>query len=183
MNGPLAMRHFAETNGLGTTKSAGDESRLVAELRSLKSQRSPRQPRLAKALQILEQTNSARVWNAAAMALADLRAGGAKNALINLLTRPETQGSRGTLLYALEKLRADVPLTILAQIILDESYEAREEALSLIARGRIECSAEEFAGARARLDAARMSANDERSQAARRALEYLSVNAIGNNAR
>ena len=170
------MRHSVDANRLGTAKSAGDETRLVEELRGLKSQRSPRQARVAKALQVLEQTNSSRVRNAAALALADLRALSAKDALVNLLTRPETTGSRGTLLYALEQLKADVPLPILAEIILDGSYEAREEALGLIAQHRIECSDEEFKRARARLEAARVQADDERSQAIRRALEYLTAN-------
>jgi HEAT repeat protein len=146
---------------------------LVEELRRLKSQRSPREPRVAKAAQILEQTHSSRVRNAAALALADLRAHSAKDALINLLTRPDTQGSRGTLLYALEQLGADVPLPILADIIANDSYEAREEALAAIAGDRIECSAEEFARARARLEAAHASADGEVSEAIRRALEYL----------
>jgi HEAT repeat protein len=150
-----------------------NETRLVEQLRGLKSQRSPRQTRVAMALQMLEQTNSSRVRNAAALALADLRALSAKDALVNLLTRPETTGSRGTLLYALEQLKVDVPLPILAEIILDESYEARDEALGLIAQQRIECSAEELEHARARLEAAHVQADDERSQAIRRALEYL----------
>ena len=124
---------------------------------------------------MLEQTNSSRVRNAAALALADLRALSAKDALVNLLIRPETTGARGTLLYALEQLKAHVPLPILAEIILDESYEAREEALGLIAQDRIECSAEEFERARARLEAARVQADDERSQAIGRALEYLTA--------
>jgi HEAT repeat protein len=126
-------------------------------------------------MQILEQTNSSRVRNAAALALADLRDGSAKDALINLLTRPDTKGSRGTLLYALEQLGADVPLPVLADIIADDSYEAREEALALIARDCIEYSSVEIARARASLEAARASADTEHSQAIRRALEYLST--------
>jgi HEAT repeat protein len=170
------MRHSEDANALGTERFAGHEDRLVEELRVLKSQRSRREPRVAKATQILEQTNSARVRNAAALALADLRAHSAKEALINLLTRPETRGSRGTLLYALEQLGADVPLSILVDIITKEPYEAREEALAAVARDRIECSAEEFARARATLEDAGASADEERSQAIRRALEYLRTN-------
>jgi hypothetical protein len=167
------MRHSTDSKGLTTERFAGDEGRLVEELRSLKSQRSPRQARIAKATQILEQTNSSRVRNAAALALTDMRAREAKDALINLLTRPDTIGSRGTLLYALEQLKADVPLPILAEIILNESYEARGEALGLISRDRIEYSAEEFARVRARLEAAHTSGDNERSKAILRALQYL----------
>jgi HEAT repeat protein len=67
----------------------------------LKSQHSPRGPRVFKALQILEKTKYSRVRNAAALALADLRANDAKDNLIDLLTQPDTRGSRGSLLYAL----------------------------------------------------------------------------------
>jgi HEAT repeat protein len=169
------MKHHADGDTIETALFAGDESRLIEELRNLKSQRTPRQARAAKAMQIFEKTNSSRVRNAAALALTDLRAPGAKEALIGLLMRPETKGSRGTLLYALGELRADVPLPALLEIVLDESYEAREEALDLIRRGRIECSAGEFAGARVRLQAALASADSDLSQAIYRALEYLRV--------
>jgi HEAT repeat protein len=167
------MKHSADANALETAGFAGDDSRLVEALRDLKGQRSPRRSRAAKAMQILAHTSSSRVRNAAALALADLRDGSAKDALIDLLTRPDTKGSRGTLLYALEQLGAEVPLPILADIIAEEPYEAREEALALIARSRSEGSPVEMARARARLEAARASADAERSQAIGRALEYL----------
>jgi|SRR5271169_3271574 len=169
------MRHSADANALQSAPLSRDEGRLIEELKKLKSQRSPRRSRTAKALQILEQTNSSRVRNAAALALADLRDHSAKDALINLLTRPDTKGSRGTLLYALEQLGAEAPLPVLADIIANESYEAREEALAVIARDRSECSLEEMAGAQARLEAAGASADPERSQAIHRALEYLRI--------
>jgi hypothetical protein len=158
----------AETALLGE-----DEGSLIEELRKLKSRRSPRPARAARAVQILEQTGSARVRNAAALALADMRADAGKDALIDLLKRHDTKGSRGTLLYALQELGADLPLPVLADIITEESYEATEEALNFLAKGLVEDSAEGFARARARLEAALLSADAERSQAIRRALEYL----------
>jgi HEAT repeat protein len=167
------MGRLRLAKGPETVFSTGDEGRLIEELRNLKSRRTPRQSRTARAMQILERTVSARVRNAAALALADLRARSAKDALIDLLKRQETKGSRGTLLYALGELGADLPLPVLADIIADDSYEAREEALTFLASGRIEGSAEEVARARAMLDAALPSADAERSQAIRRALEYL----------
>jgi HEAT repeat protein len=170
------MRNSVHLNTAQTALSVGDEGRLIAELRSLKSQRSRRGSRAAQAMKILEETNSSRVRNAAALALADLRAHSAKDTLIDLLSQPETRGSRGTLLYALEQLGADVPLPILAEIIVDESYEAREEALALIVSNRIEFSGKEFACSKARLEAARASADAERLQAIRRALEAMEIN-------
>jgi hypothetical protein len=93
--------------------------------------------------------------------------------LVNLLERRETKGARGTLLYVLEQLRAEVPLMVLASIIVEDSYEAREEALSLIGRGLIEGSPADFAEAEATLEGARVSADPERAQAIGRALKYL----------
>jgi HEAT repeat protein len=156
--------------------AAGDENSIVAELLALKSQRTPRAARVAKALKIIEKTASPRVRNAAALALADLRAADAKGALVDLLARPETIGSRGTLLYALEQLGGDVPLPILAEIIAHESYEAREEALALIGRDRIKYSADEFARSKTKLETAAISADAERLSAIRRALKYLTIN-------
>jgi hypothetical protein len=169
------MRHSVQTNAPETVASAGDEGRLVQELRSLKTQRSPRALRAAKAMHALEHTNSSRVRNAAALALLDLHVGSAKDALISLLKRPDTKGSRGTLLYALEQLGVDVPLAVLAEIIVNESYEAREEALSFVVSNRIECSAEEFAHAKATLEAASTLADGERLEAIQRALNSLRV--------
>jgi len=163
------MRHSVAQTAI----PGGDEGRLIEELRHMKSRRSPRPARAARAIQILEQTRSQRVRNAAALALADLRAHNAKDALIDLLKRQDTKGSRGTLLYALQELGADLPLPVLAEMIADETYEAREEALNFLAKGRIEGSAEGFARARARLEAALLSADTERSQAIHRALDYL----------
>jgi hypothetical protein len=171
----------------GSTRAADailgeDEGRIVEELRDLKSQRSPRQARIAKALRAVEQTYSARVRNAAALALADLRAAGAKDVLINLLQRPETKGSRGTLLYALEQLRSDIPVPVLANIVVEDPYEAREEAVSAIARGHAEGAPEDLASARAKLKHAVASADPERLHAIRRALDYLTT-AAENSAR
>ena len=155
--------------------SSEDEARLIKELRSLKSQRTRRQARVAKATRMAADTYSPRVRNAAALALADLQAASAKDVLIDLLRRPDTNASRGTLLYALDQLRAEMPVLILAEIVAEDSYEAREEALSFIASGRVEGSDEEFAHARSKLEAAMAWADPERSQAIRRALGYLTT--------
>src|ERR1700730_242412 len=169
------MRHMAFVTGPQAALSVGDEGRLIAELRNLKSQRSSRASRINKAAQILEQTSSSRVRNAAALALADLRATSAKDLIINVLTRSSTIGSRGTLLYALEQLRGNVPVLTLTAIIAHYSYEAREEALGFIANNRFESSPDELAASRAKLETAAVSADAERLQAIRRALENLRI--------
>jgi uncharacterized protein HemY len=155
--------------------SAEDEGYLIEELRSLKSRWSPRRSCVAQAVQILEQTGSLRVRNAAALALADLRASDAKDLLIALVRRPDTKGSRGTLLYTLGELAANVPLSVLTDVVAADAYEAREEALDFIRRGRVVYSAEEYSNARKSLEVALAAADQERSEAIGRALEYLRV--------
>jgi hypothetical protein len=89
------------------------------------------------------------------------------------IARPDTRGSRGSLLYALGQLGAAIPLPILAEIITDDSYEAREEALTFIRSNRVECSADEFATAKTALEAASTSGDAETLQAVQRALKFL----------
>lgn len=116
----------------------GNEDRLIEELRQIASRKSRRQPRIALAAQILAQTGSPRVRNAAALALADMRAREATDALIDALKNPETKGHRGTLLYALDQLDAALPISLLVDLTAEDSYEAREEALHLIANEKFE---------------------------------------------
>jgi nucleoid DNA-binding protein len=73
--------------------------------------------------------------NAAAVALADMRPPNAAKVLIEVLSKPESENSRGTLLYALEEVRGKAPLKLLVDIILSGTYEARQEATGLIASG------------------------------------------------
>jgi hypothetical protein len=167
------LPHSNVPNPLETAFVAGDEERLVAELRNVAAEKSPRTARANLVLRILDETFSSRVRNAAALALADMHCKSAKGSLIRLLSRPNTKGSRGTLLYTLGELGAELPLPVLADVVVDESYEAREEALDLIRRGCVEGSAGDLAKAQARLHAALASADEERSQAIHRALEYL----------
>jgi hypothetical protein len=167
------MRDSAGASVPQTALPGGGESGLIEELRNMKSRRSPRQARIARAIQILKETCAPRVRNAAALALADLHAQNAKDALIDLLERPATKGSRGTLLYALQELGVDLPLAVLADIIAEETYEAREEALNFLAKGLVEGSPEGLARARARLEAALLSADAERSESIRRAFAFL----------
>src|SRR5262249_39942848 len=88
-------------------------------------------------IRILRKTRSPRVRNAAAIALADMHPPNAADVLIEVLSKPETKNSRGTLLYALEEVRGTAPLNLLADIILFDTYEARQEALRFITSGNI----------------------------------------------
>src|SRR5271165_1062082 len=89
----------------------GNEDRIIDELQKVSSLRTRRKARASIVTRILENTESPRVRNAAALALADMRMTNAKEKLIDVLRRPETRGARGTILYALEELDVNVPLS------------------------------------------------------------------------
>jgi hypothetical protein len=166
------------STAIGVLEAAFDsenENLLVEELRKVSSQRSRREARIALVTRILEQTGSPRVRNAAALALADMRARGATNKLIDVLKRDDTKVYRGTLLYALEQLDATLPISLLVDIVMEDSYEAREEALYFIASGKFDCD-EDPGHLRRKLVSALTSADEERSHAINSALKYLIKN-------
>jgi HEAT repeat protein len=153
--------------------ASGDEARLVSELRTIKGRRTPREERIQRVLQILDETASPRVRNAAALALADMRAVSAKEKLVELLTRTDTQPSRGTLLYALDELGAKIPIRALTALIAEGSYEAREEALGFLSRSKFEATDGDLRLARRELERVSDSRDAERADAAKAGLEIL----------
>jgi hypothetical protein len=98
-------------HSLEAAERSGDEVRLAEELRKAKPDVAP------TVIGILERAHSPRVRNAAALALADMHAANATGSLIGALRRAETRGHRGTILYALDELGANLPLSLLAGII------------------------------------------------------------------
>src|SRR5947207_1572622 len=141
-------------NALESACRSEDEDRLVAELRKVRSLRSSRTARARQVIEILRHSRSTKVRNAAALALADMRATYAEAEIIQLLTRADTIGSRGTLLYALDELGSLVPLQILTEIVLGDSYEARAEALNLIDKNKASYQVSERRGVIKKLRAA-----------------------------
>jgi HEAT repeat protein len=146
---------------------------LVEELRKVKSQKTSRRLRERRVKTILERTESAKVRNAAALALADMHAADADKALIGLLRRDDTRDSRGTLLYALEQIGARVPLDCLAHVLVHDGYEAREEALALLAEGMTKYDKHERLAAQRKLEQSLEAADKERYPAISKALEQL----------
>ena len=155
---------------LEDAERSGDETRLAEELRNAGPDVAP------KVIGILERTRSPRVRNAAALALADMRAAGARDSLIEALRNAETRGHRGTILYALDELGANLPLSLLIDIIVHDPYEAREEALGFLTSGRIDRDANPLQVER-KLRLALRRGDQERSHAVREALGYLSEHA------
>lgn len=112
--------------------AAGNEAEVVEALREVPNGRSGAAA-IESIKKLASETCSAAVRNAAALALLDCGAPGAADLLIELVGRPETRGSRGTLLYVLAELNAKVPLPVLLDVFADDGYEARAEALGLLA--------------------------------------------------
>jgi hypothetical protein len=130
----MATPYLRTPGLLEAAELAGNEDKLVEALRHVESEKSRRQDRASQVLRILKETDSPRVRNAAAIALADMKVTTAKDELIKSLSRDDTKSSRGSLLYALEEMNAEIPPTVLADIIASDGYEAREEALRILER-------------------------------------------------
>jgi HEAT repeat protein len=160
---------FLAPDPLESAMHSEDSERLIDELRRVKTRRTPRRARIDRVIRIIKDTEDPRVRNAAAIALADMRATKASTAILEVLERPDTRGHRGTLLYALQLLHAPVSVIVLVEIILQDSYEAREEALSLLRRTKFP--------RRDRTRAVKMlktaSVRGERKNAVLRAIGYL----------
>jgi HEAT repeat protein len=124
---------------------------------------------------VLSDTKSPRVRNAAALALADLHIPSTRTIILEVLKRPDTKGARGTLLYALDEMQAKVPLLVLIGLILEDDYEAREEALGLLLKNRAEFSGNELYEALRQLEMALLNIGDdsERKDAVKAAREHL----------
>lgn len=170
---PIGFFVPPETDSLVRAMKSGDEGKLVDELKQLKIDEASRAKRTRQLIEILDHTNSARVRNAAAIAAADMRAEAVQDKLIELLTRSDSEGSRGTLLYALDELSATIPLTVLTHLIEGSSYEAREEALGFLDRGRFRADDNELSAAKLSLEVLSRSRHQERSTAAATALALL----------
>ena len=157
---PTLQTSVDQADALEGALASNDENKLVEELKKIKT---PEAGQAHTVEQILRQARSPRVRNAAAIALADMRAPNAANVLVELLSKPETQNSRGTLLYALEEVRGKAPLKLLIDIILSGTYEAREEANHLIASRNFKYTQPELLKELARLEASSPSDDEQAS--------------------
>jgi HEAT repeat protein len=109
----------------------GDENEIIEALRNIAVH--PNGATIRNVKKLASETRSASVRNAAALALLDCKAPGTADLMTDLVMRPETRGSRGTLLYVLAELEATVPLPVLLDILTQDSHEARAEVLGLLA--------------------------------------------------
>jgi hypothetical protein len=152
---------------------SGDDDRIIGVLDTI-GRGGASLAELARIMDLAKKTPSPVVRNAAAITLADLNADGADELLIGLIERRGTRGANGTLLYALRKMNAYVPLPVLIDIITeDRTYEALEGALDLIANNADRYKAEEKAEAVARLKPLLASTDAHTSHSAKLATDYL----------
>lgn len=126
-----------QSSDLSAAIASGNDDVVVAMLRGATDRGVPRRPTAHAVRMLLMDTASNRVRNAAAVALADLRADGAAEDIVKLLRAPETARVAGTLLFALDELGGTLPLDALLTIVEHGSYEARAEALRFIAEDRL----------------------------------------------
>lgn len=128
-----------------------------------------------QAADILLRAGSPRLRNAAALALADLNAQDKVAEIVDVLRRPGTGRSAGTLLFALGVLDGTLPLSVAARLIADGSFEARAETLTFLEDRRIDPLEDELSTEEARSLLIRVAAGDdaEAAQAAALALDYL----------
>jgi hypothetical protein len=160
-----AVTDWSDT--LEAAVASGDEDRLVGALKTI---RGPGEvPDIVK---ILKDAPSSRVRNAAAIALADIHPTNAAEVLIEVLSKPETKNSRGTLLYALEEVGAKAPLKLLAEIILSDTYEARQEALRFITSRNIRTTRHELSEVLQKFEAS-SPIDDEQAASIREAISAL----------
>lgn len=149
----------------------GDEGIILAALKAAK--KASRRKYLNEILLTMSNTHSARVRNAAAIAVADFHSERIKDVLINLLLRDDTKKSRGTLLYVLDEIGASLPIEVITQVIATSRYEAQQEALAFLKSGRIDFNLQQLERSIDTLAKLRLSRNAERSKAAERALELV----------
>ena len=83
-------------------------------------------------LMVLSDTTDARIRNILSVTLAQAGVKEAASRIVHLLKETKTSRARGTLLYALQLLHANLDLSTLVDIILTDTPEAREEALVLL---------------------------------------------------
>ena len=110
----------------------GNEDEIVSALEYV-AQRPKRAETVQLVKKLAAETRSAVVRNAAALALLDWQAPKTAQLMLELVARPETRGHRGTLLYVLNELNASVPLALILDVLAQDNYEARAEALALLA--------------------------------------------------
>ena len=115
---------------VGNALASADDRKIVDELRAIAQAGHP--PASIDLVKLALMTRSPQVRNEAALTLLALGHPRTAELMITLIARGDTRGARGTLLYVLAELGESVPVAVLVDIIIEDGYEAREEAVSLL---------------------------------------------------
>lgn len=151
----------------------GDEDALVAALDGLRD-RVPAPNVLKDVAEILQSTQSRRVRNTAALALADNGRAEMSEPIVATLRDERVAGEAGTRLFALGELGGILPLDVAVRLIAKGSFEARAETLTVFELGRVDRSdAETCRSAKAALTALSTDARTDIAEAAELALAFL----------
>jgi hypothetical protein len=118
-------------------------------------------------------TDSKRVRNAAALAVAKHKIHSLAESLIDLLVSKETLRARGTLVYALYKLNKEVPIELLVRLIEEDSFETRNHVLDILQDVPLHLSSSEYEGAISALREVTKSRDPEGAAAAADAIKIL----------
>lgn len=105
-------------------------------------------------------SRSAKVRNAAALALADMRYPRTGEAINSLLVRPDVALTAGTLIFALEEADASISLEATVNIVRRGSYESRAELVILLGKTGVSPFDQEH-GRSAERELSRLAAGDD----------------------
>lgn len=129
--------HLSLVQGSSRASPRSEDDGVLAALDRLADVELSPEVRFAVACDIVRSASEDRARNAAAIALADLGDARAADAIAEVLRRPGMARSAGTLLYALLELDAALPIDLLTRMVIEGSYEARNEALTMMERGNV----------------------------------------------
>jgi hypothetical protein len=168
-------QHAHSPRASGIVPDMSDDQ-LVAALRNCSPLPDDERVEAAAAISnVLKQTRSNPVRNAAAIALTDLIGAAATDTIVDVLERPEMASSAGSLLFALNEVEARLRLDLVVDLIERGSLEAQGEALTLLEDARLQpFTPDILAAAGDRLSAMLNRAGDTKvAHAAELAIAYL----------
>ncbi len=118
----------------------GNEDQIVSELKSLRVGVSlqDKDTLSRDVLDILQETSSARVRDAAAITLSELGITQNTMKIVDVLRRKDVARSSGSLLFVLNEINATLPLSVLMQVVEYGSFEARNQAMFFLEDGRFD---------------------------------------------
>ena len=151
----------------------GTEQVILHQLAALRASDKTPEARRSFALGHLESAQSPGVRNAAALALSDLGLEGCVKNIVDVIMQPGVAASSGTLLYAIEELGGELPLSAFVHVLESGSYEARQQALDLLWSGRVATDDETRDGSLEKLEALGSASDQELAAAASEVLAML----------